>query len=99
MLLIAELPDESIVQTELPAGRPVTVGRGLGSEIVIADSAMSNVHFRIAVNGGNGWLKDLSSWNGTYVNGSRVSDAAIGPGDLIQAGNSRIRLGFAAADA
>jgi len=192
MLLIAELPDESIVETELPAGRPVTVGRGLGSEVVIPDSAMSNVHFRIAVNASNGWLRasnrmthgrdgadfaagqgasdagalgvrcakparrrnaakdarpfglrlkpassvsgllavpdpgtgsepflasirpeaqrgsrgillealrDLSSWNGTYVNGSRVSDATIGPGDLIQAGNSRIRLGFAAADA
>jgi pSer/pThr/pTyr-binding forkhead associated (FHA) protein len=99
MFLIAQLPDESTVEAELPTGQAVTVGRGKGSDISIPDVAISHAHFRIAVNGRNGWIEDLDSRNGTYVNGSRISDATVSPGDLIQAGNCRILLGYSPAEA
>lgn len=99
MFLIAQLPDDSTVEADLPTGRAVTVGRGEGSDISIPDTAVSHVHFRIAVNGRNGWIEDMDSRNGTFVNGERVKDATITPGDLIVAGHCRILLGYSMGEA
>jgi len=37
-------------------------------------------------------LRDLGSSNGTWVNGRRVIEAEVRPGDVVQLGASALRL-------
>ena len=66
----------------------ITVGREPTNTIVIADDAyVSGHHATIAFVGGNVVIDDVVSKNGTYVNGSRISEQRmLHIGDRIQIG-------------
>jgi pSer/pThr/pTyr-binding forkhead associated (FHA) protein len=55
---------------------------------VFCDDTVSRHHARLELRDGRWFLIDLDSSNGTSVNGRRVRDAEVRPGD-------RIRLGAA----
>lgn len=55
--------------------RPVAVGRGAGANVVVEDAALSRVHFTIAREGRYFVLTDMSSQNGTWVDGERAAMA------------------------
>ena len=65
-----------------PSGRPATIGRGPGAEIVVESDTVSKVHARLALDHARQCIRvtDLHSSNGTYVNGARVEegDAPLG---------------------
>lgn len=67
-------------------GPEVVVGRGEGVECTLPDAALSRQHFRITARCGEFILRDLDSRNGTRVNGERISERILIPGDLIEAG-------------
>ncbi len=67
-------------------GRPVSIGRGPDSDLVLADARVSRLHARIAPRGGRLVLVDLGSTNGTAVNGAPVREIVLGPGDRIVLG-------------
>ena len=74
-----------------------TVGRADGVELRIADDSVSRKHARISAapspRGTALMLSDLESANGTFVNGQRiVSDQLLASGDLIEIGNTGIRV-------
>jgi hypothetical protein len=77
----------------LPAEGTVELGRSRDSGCVISDPAVSRHHASLS-HTANGWtLRDLSSTNGTYVNGARITDtASVRPGDEISLGSTRFRL-------
>ena len=62
------LDSESVV----PLEGDILVGRGENCELRIQDSHISRVHARFSLCSGNVWLHDMSSSNGTFVNGDRL---------------------------
>lgn len=66
----------------------MTLGRDTGSDLVIDDDRASRAHARLRPSG-RGWiLEDLSSTNGTRVNGFRVSAQLLTHGDKISIGST-----------
>jgi pSer/pThr/pTyr-binding forkhead associated (FHA) protein len=63
----------------------VTIGRGDGNIIVLSSARISRNHARIEWNGDDFAIRDMSSSNGTFVNGQRVEymPLALRDGDLI----------------
>ena len=66
----------------------VTVGRSNGCGIPTTyDSYSSTVHARLYRSGGQVWVEDLGSTNGTFVNSERISQPSrLARGDLLQIG-------------
>ncbi len=64
----------------------VTVGRDDASTIVFDDNDISREHAVLTLAGDNYSLKDLQSRNGTRVNGQRIQEKLLVPGDRIQFG-------------
>jgi DNA-binding NtrC family response regulator len=60
-----------------------TIGRDPSSHLVINDSYVSNRHARIEKRSGRFSIRDLQSRNGTYLNGSRVTEAVLTANDRI----------------
>jgi len=61
-----------------PITKPRTVlGRGAGSDLQLQDSEVSRRHAMLEIRGDDASLSDLSSTNGTFVDGVRVQKAAI----------------------
>jgi hypothetical protein len=69
----------------------VTIGRGEGMAVRVADSTVGSEHCQVrAVPGVGHKLIDLESRNGTKVNGSFVNQHVLSDGDEIQLGAVRI---------
>lgn len=71
------------------AGR-TTIGRAGSNVLVLTDPEVSSAHAVIEVTPQGCVIRDLGSANGTTVNGQRVSEAALRPGDEIGVGTTRI---------
>jgi ABC-type multidrug transport system fused ATPase/permease subunit len=93
--------DEFVLEVREP-GRParrVTLRAGaleVGREcdgLVVADPGVSRRHLRLEAGSGGLALTDLGSTNGTYVNGSRVTDPVVlGAGDLVLLSDTEIEV-------
>ena len=71
----------------LEAGQEVlTIGRSTGSDAFLDDVTVSRKHAEIQRRGDGFVARDLGSLNGTFVNGRRVDEAELEPGDEIQIG-------------
>ena len=68
------------------------VGRASDCAIVVAESGLSRWHFEIRWDGEAYQVTDLGSTNGTLLNGQRISQAPLRPGDEVQAGPVIFRL-------
>ncbi len=82
------LPPEPPV--ELNGAGPFVLGRSRSCDLRLPSGDASRRHAEI-VPGEDGFLlRDLASTNGTFVNGARVSEHRLRPGDRIQIGSSTI---------
>ncbi len=74
--------------------KPVTflIGRGQGAQIDLPDDLVSRRHCQIEVNGDMYLVRDLGSSNGTLVNGTRITHAALNDGDRLQVGSTVFRF-------
>src|SRR5262245_14848223 len=79
----------------VPEQPSIIVGRSPDCAIAIDDPSLSRRHFELAWDGRTCRLTDLGSRNGVLVNGTRVQQAIVQPGDTIQAGEVTCRLHFA----
>ena len=62
---------------------PLSIGRDEAADITLDYGRVSREHAVIVQEGGRYRIRDLGSTNGTYVNGRRVDDEALGDGDLV----------------
>src|SRR5215469_2099730 len=70
-------------------GQFARVGRKSHADFAFpGNTGMSGLHFSIECTGDSCWVRDLNSTNGTWVNGQRVSEAALIDGDEIAAGEA-----------
>ena len=68
-------------------GNARTVGRATGADFIVEAPLVSRVHCRvIALPTGELEVRDLESTNGTFLNGTRIGQARVNPGDRIQIG-------------
>jgi hypothetical protein len=68
------------------SGERVLVGRSRECDVVVSDPNVSRRHIELR-RGEHGWIAiDLGSTNGMKINGRRVSQAQLGPGDRITIG-------------
>src|SRR5690606_33088742 len=68
--------------------RLLRLGRDDGMDVVVDDAQASRQHAEIWRTGPLFLIKDLQSTNGVYVNGAKVQETAVQPGDLIRIGES-----------
>jgi serine/threonine protein kinase len=76
----------------LEDGAALTVGRGQDTNAQLTDPHCSRQHFQLQVAEDKILLKDLGSSSGTHVNGSPASETRVGPGDVIQIGQTQLRI-------
>ncbi|MFN8390315.1 MAG: adenylate/guanylate cyclase domain-containing protein [Bdellovibrionota bacterium] len=92
----AELPstDSTSLITEvyqLYAGTTLRVGRAKTNDIIVSDRDVSRFHATFSASENGVVLSDLSSTNGTFVNGRRISTPVdILSADSVTLGNARI---------
>ncbi len=73
--------------SRFPIDKPVlTLGRGLGNDIVIEDQRVSRYHSELRAVGGKVCLADLQSTNGTWVNGRQITECILALGDRVSLG-------------
>jgi len=90
-LLVLQGPDKGR-RFELP-DKSALIGRESRS-LPLGDNTVSRRHAELLPSGGNWILKDLGSSNGTYVNGSRVTNTyALKLGDQIRVGKTILVFG------
>jgi len=74
-----------------PLSGPVTMlGRSSACDVPLDDASASRRHAEIRRRAGKTVLVDLDSTNGTLVNGRRVREAPLRPGDRITIGTTSI---------
>jgi pSer/pThr/pTyr-binding forkhead associated (FHA) protein len=71
----------------------VRVGRRKSQDIVVSDAEVSREHAVFRRDGDRHTVKDLGTRLGTLVNGERISEYELQPGDLIQIGPLEVRFG------
>lgn len=70
---------------------PCTFGRHPTNQVRLDDAGISRFHAQIVTLHGQYWVEDLSSKNGTFVQGRPIQRASVQDGDWIQLGP---RVGF-----
>ena len=91
VLRVLRSPDASLVQREFPVGfEDVTLGRDASNVIAVADPDVSRHHARIVRTGTSHVLVDMESTNGTLINGKRVSEVTLRPGDRLVLGSTTL---------
>jgi len=71
----------------------VRLGRASDNDIVLDDAEVSRVHGRVAPRHGTWVFQDLGSSNGSFLNGHPVTEAALGIGDELRLGGTRLMVG------
>ncbi len=90
---------QSITLLDLHTGKqyqavlPAVIGRSRNADILLNDPGVSRRHARIEAWDNACKIVDLNSSNGVFVNGQRISSAAIvNTGDILGLGNSRLKI-------
>ena len=76
-----------------------TIGRVEDNMFQIAEPSVSSHHCEVLLRGKEVVVKDLNSTNGTYINGEKISEAPLNPGQILRLGQIEMRLETDAAPA
>ena len=68
------------------------IGRSDQNDIVLPDGELSRRHCRLEFRGGELWVSDLASANGTLVNGREVQESPLHDFDVLSIGSSTLRV-------
>jgi adenylate cyclase len=81
--LVSTAGDQSI---DVRPGHTVIVGRAVTSDVPIFDPTISRQHAELTTQGNGVQVKDLGSSNGTFINGSRITEGVAATNDVITFG-------------
>ena len=88
--MIVSLDGVVIKEVQLSKDR-TSLGRRPYNDIVIDNLAVSGEHAVLQMSGGEVYVEDLNSTNGTYVNGKTVKKQLLQNGDFVEIGKYRIQ--------
>jgi len=69
-----------------------TIGRVEDNTFQLVEPSVSGHHCEVLLRGNEVVVRDLNSTNGTYINGERVTEAVLKPGQVLRLGQVEIRL-------
>jgi pSer/pThr/pTyr-binding forkhead associated (FHA) protein len=75
-------------------GHPVLIGRNWDADIHIPDNWVSSRHCEIHQLGRTLVVRDVGSRNGTFVNGFRISETHLFPGDTLTIGTTFFQVDY-----
>jgi hypothetical protein len=73
-----------------PIGARTVIGRGTDADITVDDTGISRKHLEILWDGKRAEARDLGSTNGSTLNGTRLTRAALPNDSVLQIGRTRI---------
>jgi pSer/pThr/pTyr-binding forkhead associated (FHA) protein len=76
-----------------------TIGRLEDNTFQIAEASISSHHCEVLLRGSEVIVRDLNSTNGTFINGEKVSETSLKPGQILRLGQVEMRLETEAAPA
>lgn len=78
---------------EIPLSRETFfIGRSQNNNLVLGDKSVSRKHAVINALEGEYVISDLASLKGTYVNGKKIKEVTLRPGDVVNIGESRMQF-------
>ena len=69
-----------------------TVGRVSDNAFEIPEASVSSHHAEIILRGNDVLIRDLGSTNGTFINGEKITEAVLNPGQTLRFGTVEMRL-------
>jgi serine/threonine protein kinase len=90
-LIVVSGPDQGRI-FPVAEGQALVIGRGQNTATKLKDPHVSRVHCRLEVSGNRIILFDSGSTGGTLVNGQRVKECTLQPGDTIRIGSTEFRF-------
>src|SRR5580765_1675181 len=69
-----------------------TIGRVEDNTFPIAEPSVSSHHCEILMRGSEVVVRDLNSTNGTFINGEKVTETVLKPGQILRLGQIEMRL-------
>ena len=69
-----------------------TVGRVSDNAFEIPEASVSSHHAEIILRGDDVVIRDLDSTNGTFINGEKITEAPLKPGQTLRFGTIELRL-------
>lgn len=72
----------------------LVIGRRESSDIVLRFPNVSGTHCELSLNDGHWFVKDLGSSNGTKINGTRVGEGRLAPGDKLSVGRHEYEISY-----
>jgi CheY-like chemotaxis protein len=70
----------------------ITVGRAPGNALQLSEPSVSGQHAEFRWNGDELLVRDMHSTNGTFIEGNRISEGVLKPGNTIRVGEVELRL-------
>lgn len=85
---------EGIEPTSFELAKEVTsVGRVEGNDIVLNHQSVSGSHGELVLRGEEDvYVRDLGSTNGSYIDGNKVAESPVQPGEVVTFGEVQLRL-------
>ena len=84
--------EDRVLQELLLSGGTVTIGRQPDNVVRIDNPAVSGHHAKVSPEGDDYVIEDSESFNGTYVNGQRISKVILKDGDNVTIGKHTIEF-------
>jgi hypothetical protein len=78
--------------------KTLLVGRRESCDIVLRFSNVSAHHCQLTVTGGYWYIRDMNSRNGVKINGVRVTDKRVDPGDVISIAKHKYEIHYVPVD-
>jgi len=88
-----------VILTQGMAGRShelkvdrTTIGRVDDNSFPIVEASVSSHHCEVLLRGNEVVIRDLNSTNGTFINGEKITESVLKPGQTLRLGQVELRL-------
>jgi pSer/pThr/pTyr-binding forkhead associated (FHA) protein len=69
-----------------------TIGRVEDNTFQIADPSVSSHHCEVHLRGSDIFIRDLNSTNGSFINGNKIEESILKPGQVLRLGQVELKL-------
>ncbi len=69
-----------------------TIGRVEENTFQIAEASISSRHCEVLLKGNDVVIKDLGSTNGSFINGEKITESVLKPGQVLRLGQIELKL-------